>query len=303
MEENIKMARKKWKNSKLMLLLLIPLMFIVLSSCGATSAKENKSTLETIQDQGYVTVGFANEQPYAYMNEDLELTGVSVDIARAVMENLGVDQIEGVLTEFATLIPGLQASRFDMATAGMFITPSRAGGEGVQFGNPEFTIGEGMAVNVGNPKDLHSYEDISDHENATIAVPSGTIEYDYLIETGVPESRIVTVPDIASALSALQAGRADAMTATAPAIQSTVDQAGDPNLEIVEDFQQPVIGGEPVQEYGATVFREEDQEFVEAWNQELRNLEESGELLEIYEKYGFTEENLPEGITPDEAIK
>jgi len=298
-----KMKTKKGKSSKLWLVLLAPLFALVLAACGPVSGQEGQTTLETAREQGHVTIGFANEQPYAFMNSDLELTGISVDIASTILENLGIPEVNGVLTEFGMLIPGLQAQRYDMATAGMFLTPNRANAEGIQFANPEFAIGEGMAVQAGNPEDLHSYEDVANNENATISTPSGTIEVDYLQQSGVPQERIVTVPDIASFLSAVQAGRADAMTATAPAIRSTIEQADAPDIEIVEDFEQPVIDGEPVEDYGATVFRETDQDFIDAWNEELRALEESGELLEIYEEYGFTEENLPEGITPEEALE
>lgn len=286
------------------LLSLFMVFAVALAGCSVFGAENpEETTLEKVQREGYVTVGFANEKPYAYMNSDLELTGVSVEIARTIMENLGIGELRGVLTEFASLIPGLQAKRFDMVTAGMFITPDRAAAEAVQFANPEFTIGEALAVEAGNPLELHSYEDIAENDEALVAVPSGTIEYDYLIQSGVPEDRIVTVPDLASALSAIQSGRADAITATQPALQATLDTAGDESLERVEDFQQPVIDGDPVQDYGATVFRDADQEFIAAWNEELRKLEESGELLEILEEFGFTEENLPQGITAEEAVE
>ena len=274
----------------------------IVSACTSSSASEGETTLERVQREGEVTVGFANEQPYAYMNADGELTGVSVDIARTIMGNLGVQEVEGLLTEFATLIPGLQAERFDMVTAGMFITPGRAAAETVQFANPEFTVGEGLAVQAGNPLGIHSYQDIANNPEVTIAVPSGTIEYDYLIQSGVPESQILTVPDLASALSAVQSGRANAFTATEPALRSTIETAGDDSIEMVTDFTQPVIDGESVQDYGATVFREADQDFINVWNEELRKLEESGELLRILEKHGFNENNLPQGTTIDEAV-
>lgn len=290
----------KRKPLKMFSLLLIVGLFF-LSGCVAFGTSD-QSTVEQIQEEGTVTIGFANEQPYAYQTADGELTGVSVEIARAVMENLGVTNMDGVLTDFASLIPGLQARRFDMATAGMFITPQRASAEQVQFANPEFTIGQGIAVHEGNPLDLHSYSDIAESE-AIVAVPSGTVEYDYLLQSGVPEERITTVPDIASALAALQAGRADAITATGPAIQSVLDNAQDDSIERVEDFEQPVIDGQEIQDYGATVFRAEDQEFVDAFNRELRNLQESGELLEIYQEFGFNEDNLPGDTTLDDVMQ
>jgi len=290
----------KNKSIKLYSFLLILGLFF-LSGCVAIGGTSDQSTLEEIQEEGTVTIGFANEQPYAYQTADGELTGVSVEIARIIMEELGVTEAEGVLTDFSSLIPGLQAHRFDMATAGMFITPQRASADQVQFANPEFSIGQGIAVQDGNPLDLHSYSEIAESD-AVVAVPSGTVEYDYLLQSGVPESRIVTVPDIASALAALQAGRADAITATGPAIRSVLENAQDPSLQNVDDFEQPVIDGQKIQDYGATVFRSDDQALVDAFNRELREMQESGELLEIYQEFGFSEENLPGDTTLEDVM-
>lgn len=291
---------KSDKKKHAMSLLVFSFVFI-LSGCQLFSSDE-QSTLDRVQEEGVVTVGFANEQPYAYQDAEGELTGSSVEIARRIMENLGVTEMQGVLTEFASLIPGLQAERFDMVTAGMFITPGRASADHVQFANPEYTIGEAIAVEAGNPLELYSYEDIAENEEAVIAVPSGTVEYNYLIEVGVPEDRIVTVPDMPSALAALQAGRADAITATGPSLQSIIDTAADDSIERVMDFSQPVIDGEEVINYGATVFREADQDFIDAFNEELNKLKESGELLEIIEPFGFTEDDLPGDATVDDAL-
>ncbi|MCC5890614.1 MAG: ectoine/hydroxyectoine ABC transporter substrate-binding protein EhuB, partial [Alkalibacterium sp.] len=273
-----------------------------MSACQLFAADQEETTLERIQSEGEVTVGFANEQPYAYQTAEGELTGSSVEIARRIMENLGVTEMNGVLTEFASLIPGLQAERFDMVTAGMFITPDRASADHIQFANPEYTIGQAIAVEAGNPLELHSYEDIADNGETIVAVPSGTVEYDFLLDVGVPEGRIITVPDMPSALAALQAGRADAITATGPSLQSILDTAADESVERVDDFTQPVIDGEEVINYGATVFRDTDEDFIQAFNEELENLKESGELLEIIEEFGFTEEDLPVDATVEDAI-
>ena len=39
---------------------------------------------------------------------------------------MGINQVEGVLTEFGSLIPGLQARRFDIIAAGMYVTLNAA---------------------------------------------------------------------------------------------------------------------------------------------------------------------------------
>jgi len=303
------MKKFKTATNLLTVLLSIGLLVIFLTGCqdskenlqSKEGAPENETTLEKAQRLGSVTIGFANEKPYAYQTAEGKLTGEAVEVARAVLENLGITKVEGILTEFGSLIPGLKAKRFDMVTAGMFVTPERA--KDVSFANPEYKIGEAIAVKKGNPLDLHSYEDIANHDSAKIAVPGGAIEYDYLVAVGLDKKRIVTVPDMPSALAALQSGRVDAITATGPSLQATLDSSEDDKIERVTDFTQPVIDGESVIGYGATAFRKSDQDFVDAFNKELKKLGESGKLLEIIEPFGFTENELPGDITIKNLIK
>lgn len=209
--------------------------------------------------------------------------------------------MQGVLTEFGSLIPGLKAERFDMITAGMFITPARA--KEVAFADPEYSIGEALAVKPGNPKGLRSYKDIAAQPDVKVAVMGGAIENEYLLKSGVSRDQIVTVPDNPSAIAALESGRVDAITMTGPSLQALLDVAPDAKLERVMDFEQPVIDGKSVRGYGATAFRLEDEDFRQAFNLELKKLKESGELLKILQQFGFTEQELPGDVTAEELSK
>jgi polar amino acid transport system substrate-binding protein len=268
-------------------------------SDSQTSASE--STLEKARKQGYITVGFANEKPYAYATPDGKLTGEAVEVARVVLNKLGIKEVNGVLTEFGALIPGLKAKRFDMITAGMFITPERA--KEVQFANPEYSIGEAIAVKKGNAAGLRSYADIAKNKDIKVAVMVGAIEEQYLTKSGVAKEQIVTVPDQPSAISALQSDRVQAVTMTGPALQAMLDSAKDGNLERVADFEQPTMDGKSVRGFGAAAFRSGEDEFVKAYNAELAKLESSGELLNILEPFGFTKDELPGGKTAEELTK
>lgn len=264
-------------------------------------AKPAESTLARAKAAGFVAVGFANENPYAYATPDGKLTGEAVEVARAVLTSLGIKEMSGVLTEFGSLIPGVKAKRFDMVTAGMFINPKRC--QEVAFANPEYKIGEALAVKKGNPLNLHSYEDIKNNPKARVGVMGGAVEQEYLEKTGVPKDRIVVVPDQPAALAALQAGRVDAITMTGPALQALINTAKATDVERVMDFKQPVIDGKSTVGYGATAFRKEDKEFVEAFNQELEKLKKSGKLLEILKPFGFTEAELPGDMTAEQLCK
>ncbi|TYO93907.1 ectoine/hydroxyectoine ABC transporter substrate-binding protein EhuB [Desulfallas thermosapovorans] len=288
---------------------LLLVLALVLAGCNSNSssagadgnAEATETTFERAQREGYISVGFANESPFAYATPDGKLTGLNVEIARLVLQRMGIEEMQGVLTEFGSLIPGLKAGRFDVITAGMYITPDRA--EQVAFANPEYTIGGGLAVKAGNPYDLHSYKDIAANPEVKIAVMAGAAEFDHLTAVGVSEEQITTVPDQPSALAALQAGRVDAITMTSAALQSLMDTIDDPNIERVEDFTIAVVDGKSQQAFGSAAFRPEDNDFREAYNAELDKLKESGELLEIYQSFGFTEHELPGEVTAEEALE
>ena len=84
-----------------------------------------ETTLERARKDGYIRVGFANEAPFGYATPEGKLTGEAPEVAKAVLAKMGIGQVDGVLTEFGSLIPGLKAGRFDIFAAGMFINPKR----------------------------------------------------------------------------------------------------------------------------------------------------------------------------------
>ena len=93
-----------------------------LATAATVGAAHAQTTLERAKADGYIRVGFANEAPYGYATPDGKLTGESPEVVKAVLAKMGIAQVDGVLTEFGSLIPGLQAGRFDIIAAGMFIT-------------------------------------------------------------------------------------------------------------------------------------------------------------------------------------
>nr|WP_060210538.1 ectoine/hydroxyectoine ABC transporter substrate-binding protein EhuB [Sporosarcina koreensis] len=260
-------------------------MALLVSACDSGESTSGGSTLESLQEKGVVKVGFANEKPYAY-EEDGELKGGAVAIATAVFENLGIEEVDGHLSDFGQLIPGLGAGKFDVITAGMAITPDRC--DSVDFGEPEMQYGEGLIVATGNPENLHSYADIAANPDITVAVMSGATEKDFMIREGVDEKQIMMVPDIPASFAAVASGRAHATTGTEMTIKMALESADQNKLEFVNDFAQPDIEGVP--SFGAAAFRIDDDELREAYNAELKKLKESGEIAELIEPYGFTEE-------------
>lgn len=263
---------------------------------GGQDGAASTSTLAAVKQAGRVRIGYANEAPYAYMDsKEAKVTGESVEIARVVLKRMGVPEVEGVLTEFGSLIPGLQAKRFDIIAAGMYITPERCGQ--VAFSNPTYGVGQAFLVKQGNPKNLHSYEDIAKHVDAKLGVVVGAIEGEYAQKLNIPSDRVVVFPDAVSALSGIDAGRADAYAATALTINDLMNKTTGQALEKAEPFTDPTIDGKGVRGYGAFAFRKEDKEFADAFNAELTKFVGSEEHLKLVEPFGFTAGELPGDVT------
>ncbi|WP_054949733.1 ectoine/hydroxyectoine ABC transporter substrate-binding protein EhuB [Numidum massiliense] len=279
---------------KFISLSIVLLLSMWVVACGS-EGDNNGKTLERIKSKGKVTIGFANEKPYGYKTSDGKITGEAVEVARAIFKEIGVEEMEGHVTEFGSLIPGLQAERFDVITAGMYIAPERC--KEVAFAEPEVKYGEALAVKKGNPKNLHGYEDIAKNPDVKVSVMAGANQVGYLKKLGVKEEQIVIAPDIPANISAVESGRVDATTMTDLTLRSALQSEESSKVEIVDDFKQPIIDGKSVVNYGAAAFRKEDDELRKKYNEELKKLKESGKLLEIIEQFGFTEDNLPDDMT------
>ncbi len=152
------MTRHQKLNSLIAGIALVMLIALAVVLDHGMGGKTQGGLLARLRKQGFVRVRYADEAPFAYVNPKTgKLTGESPAVLRVVMAKLGIKHLKGVLTNFGSLIPGLEAHRFDIIAAGMYITPARA--REVLFSNPTFALGDGFVVRKGNPLDLHTFAD------------------------------------------------------------------------------------------------------------------------------------------------
>ena len=264
---------------------------------AAETPAAEESTLERIKAEGVVRIGFANEAPYAYSTPDGKLAGFMPATMEYIFSQIGDIRLEGVLTEFSGLIPGLQAGRFDCVGAGLYNKAERP--QQAIPSNPQYTAAEGMAVLAGNPKGISSYEDLL-RDDVTFGTVSGSINLQYATDAGLAESDVVLFPDVPSALAGLEAGRVDAIGMSVISLRDAMSKSGTTKIEIADPFTAP----EGANAYGAVYFALGDEELAEVYNAELAKAIESGKLLEILEAEGFGKEMLPpEGVTSQDLIK
>lgn len=247
-----------------------------------------QNTLEKVQEQGFIRVGFANEAPYSYATSSGQLTGESPTVFKHVMKELGVDEVDGVLTEWGALIPGLKAGRFDAIVASMYVTPARC--EQIIFANPTYGIGEAFVVKPGNPDGVSNYADAIE-KGKNIAFVAGTAEIDHANLAGLDRGQRLVVPDFAAAVAAVKSGRASAAAFTS---LTAADLAGkDAGIERAEPFtfehDGKIYKGE-----GSFGFRLQDTALRDAVNEKLAAFIGTPEHLSMVEVFGFDESNLPE---------
>ena len=253
-----------------------------------------ETTLEKIKQQGYIRVGFANEAPYGYATPDGKLTGESPEVVKAVLKKIGITQVDGVLTEFGSLIPGLEAGRFDIIAAGMFITPARC--KQVQFSDPTYAIGQAFLVKKGNPKQIKDYSSIVANKNLKLAVMAGAVEGGYAKDSGISQAQLVILPDQSSLVKAVQSGRADAAALTALSISDMASK--NDGVESTPPFG--TVAGKSVVGYGGVAFRKEDKDLYEAFNAELKKFIGSDEHIKLVTPFGFGKGFLPGNKTAAE---
>lgn len=246
-----------------------------------------------------VRIGFANEAPYSYKAVDGQFTGSDIALIEAVFKKMGIMKIEGVNTQFGSLIPGLKAGRFDMASSGIYINPDRC--KQVIFSEPNFAVGAALLVKSGNPKNLHSIEDVAKDGSVVLAYTTGGgAMAEQARKLGVKDEQMVPLPDQPAYIAAIKSGRVDAVLNPALTIQTVVNTANDPQIERATPFTQPVIDGKPALGYGGFAFRPEDKDFVTEFNRHMAEIIASPAYIEMIKDYGFTAEELPRGITTAE---
>ncbi len=261
---------------------LLAVLALVVAACGGDDGGSDGgdgggSLLAELQDAGTITVGIANEIPYGYEDEETgEVTGEAPEVAKLVLGEMGIDNMDAVVVEFGALIGGLQAGNFDMIAAGMYINAERA--EQILFSDPDYCILESMLVPEGNPHGLTNYNSVADTD-AVLAVASGTVNVDYAVWAGIPEGQIEEFAGIEDQYDAIAAGRVDAVSGTILTVGQHADAMD--GFEALPPF--PALDEEGNEILGCGGFGFLDQELRDEFNRVLNEKQESGEVQEIVE--------------------
>ena len=261
----------------------------VLDACTRTSAGGGGGgTLAKAKKQGYITVGFAGEAPYAFQQGG-NLTGEDPSVHKSIWKAVGINDLHGVQVDFGQLIPGLNANRFDVVAAGMFILPERC--KQASFSDPVYCAPNAFLVPRGNPKGISDFGSVA-KAGIKVGVLSGAVEGIYAKKSGVSTGNIVQVASQRDGLAALTAGRIGAFGLTSISLRNILKENPSAGVDLTQPFT-PVVDGKEQHGCGGAVFRKADNDLREAFNAQLAKLKQSGELLKLIQPFGFGPETIP----------
>lgn len=239
-----------------------------------------------------IRIGFANEVPWAYPGDNNAPLGFVNAHAIGVLNAMGYDNIEPVVTDWGGLIPGLKAGRFDVITGGMYILAERCAN--VAFSDPMAKVGDILIVPAGNPKNLHNMDDVA-AAGGSIVTGAGYNSIKVAKAAGV--STIMEVPGPTEILAAMRAGRADAGAVTYFTGANLV--AGLDDVELSDAAKQPVEQANWV----GIAFRPEDSDVRDAFNAAQAGYLGSDAMLAAVAEYGYGPGALPDDKTTEWVCK
>lgn len=270
---------------------------LALTACGDGGGSDDGGEAADTGNGDVITVGIAGEVPYSYLDDEGNPTGATVALAEKIFGDMGYE-VEAELVDWDNLIPGLNAERFDAISAGMSITPERC--EEAAFAEPEIMYTTALVVEEGNPFGVEDLDDVlaaqEAGEDITLTTLTAGIEAGYATELGLDYDGVGSADE---GIEMVEGGRADVFAMTAISLNQMASETE--SLEVTEPFVQEIDG---VLQYGAgsTVFRQNDTERLNEYNEHLAELKSSGELGEILGEFGFTDAEVPPEEMTTEAL-
>jgi polar amino acid transport system substrate-binding protein len=211
--------------------------------------------------------------PLQFINDRGELQGMRWELGNEIAKNLGLTP-EYVRIEFAAMVPGLAAKRWDMINTGIFWTEERSK---LMYMVPYERAAISFLVARGNPLKIEKWEDLA---GKAVSVELGGIEerrtreVDGMLKAkGLAGIDIRTFNNFAESFQALRAGQVQAATsidATAMFWQGR------------GDFTRAVAGLFPQ----TATFAFANKVLAEAVAGALNDLKKSGYYDQLFDKYG-----------------
>lgn len=236
----------------------------------AASAKGSDDLLKTIQERGTIIVGLEGDwAPWSYVDENDELTGYDVEVAKAIADKLGVE-IQIVPGEWDGLFAGMDAGRYDMVVNGVEVTEERA--DKYDFSTPYAYIRTALIVK-GDNDSIKTFEDLKGKKTAN------SIASTYMNLAESYGATCYGVSTLDETLTMVLQGRVDATLNAIVSFTDYMAQHPDSNLKVVATTEDASNVAIPMRKGDETA------SLREAVNKAIDELREDGTLSELSTRF------------------
>lgn len=222
-----------------------------------------------------------NYPPYDYY-VDGKPTGFDPSLLALLAKRMNVE-LTFSDTRFASLLLGLKSNRFDLASAGMYVTPERA--QQINF-LPYMKTGVSLVVLKGSANQPLTPEELCGLRVSSIQGAAWIPKLTEFSKTGCVDKgkapiKLSEFPSSAEAVQTLFAKTADVQTedaaVAAVAVKNTAGRIEISSKEIL----YPVVGG-----YG---LRKDNEVLLTAMTKALQDIKDSGEYAALLKEYNLAE--------------
>ena len=246
-------------------LMAAAMMLALLAGCGASG-----KTLADVQKAGKLTIATSPDfPPFESLGENGEVFGIEIDILNLICAELGVE-LEINQMDFESVLPGVQAGKYDVGVSGISVTPDRQE-------NTLFTVPYCMAAQAIVVLKDSAITCKADLEGKTIAVQTATTAEEFCMGAGYTVNAYTANAD---AQEALLSGKVDAWVIddlTAAEMVKLYNEEHGETLMVLSE----AMTSEPY----AFAFMKGSDDLVNAINEIINKLIADGTIAEIFAKH------------------
>ncbi|EOT46504.1 MULTISPECIES: transporter substrate-binding domain-containing protein [Enterococcus] len=262
---------------------LATLTTLSLAACSSSNSASatDKNTLETIKENGKLTVGTSPDFPPAefYILNDKgekEIVGSDISLAKAIADKIGV-KLEIKATDFNGVLANIQTGSVDLGISSFVGTKEREKIMDFSDGYAQ-EVSDGYQGILTTKKIADKYKDLAELKKANLKVgaQSGAIQFE-LASTITKDANIKQYGTMDAAVLALNSGDIDAVTVSTSSVEPLL--ASFPELTILpkDNFNL-----DPENKYATNVIgipkNENNTSFVKLINEVIKENKDNGNL-------------------------